>query len=175
MSSIDNFKAKLVGGGARPNLFSVICNFPSFAQGDAELASFMIKGAALPGSVLGQIQVPWRGRFLPVPGDRTFEPVSLTVINDTNMAVRNAFERWMNFINSNVSNVAGSSIPSEYMSDLEIRQLDKSGDVLKTYFMRSAWPTNVSQIDLSNDSTDQIEEFTVEMVYTYWEAPGITS
>ena len=93
---VDDFKSKLTGGGARGNLFKATANFPGFAGGDVELTSFMIKAASLPASVISPITIPYRGRQLQIAGDRTFEPWTITVINDTGMDVRNAFERWMN-------------------------------------------------------------------------------
>ena len=170
---VDDFKSKLIGGGARPNLFKAIVNFPAYAAGDTELTSFMCKGAQLPGSIIAQLDVPFRGRQLKIAGDRTFENWTITVINDTGMEVRNAMERWMNGMNEHVNN-AGLSKPTEYQADMAVEQLDKSGNVTKTYTIRGAYPVNVAAIDLSYDSNDAIEEFTVELAYQYWES-GTTS
>lgn len=166
---VDDFKSKLIGGGSRPNLFKAIINFPAYAGGDTELTSFMCKGAQLPGSTIAQLDVPFRGRQLKIAGDRTFENWTITVINDTGMEVRNAMERWMNGMNEHVSNT-GLSNPTDYQADMAIEQLDKAGDVTKTYTIRGAYPINVSAIDLSYETTDAIEEFTVELAYQYWEA-----
>jgi hypothetical protein len=87
---IDDFKAKLKGGGARSNLFRCTINFPGYANGDVELTSFMCKGAQLPASVMTPIEVPFRGRRLQIAGDRTFEPWTVTVLNDTDFGTRNA-------------------------------------------------------------------------------------
>jgi hypothetical protein len=167
--NVDDFKAKLVGGGARANLFKVICNFPGVAGGNTELASFMIKGAALPASVVAPIEVPFRGRKLKVAGDRTFEPWSITVINDNNMSIRNAFEKWMNYINQHVVN-AGSANPISYQTDMTVQQLDRAGKVVKEYTFRGTFPTNISAIELNFETNDAIEEFTVELQYQYWES-----
>ena len=96
---VDDFKAKLLGGGARPNLFKATLNFPGYAAGNVELTSFMCKAAQLPGSTIAPVVVPFRGRQLQIAGDRTFEPWTVTIINDSGMDVRNAMERWMNGIN----------------------------------------------------------------------------
>jgi hypothetical protein len=170
---VDDFKSKLIGGGARPNLFKAIVNFPAYAGGDTELTSFMCKGAQLPGSVIAQLDVPFRGRQLKIAGDRTFENWSITVINDTGMEIRNAMERWMNGMNEHVNNT-GLSNPTDYQADMAVEQLDKGGNVTKAYTIRGAYPVNVSAIDLSYDSNDAIEEFTVELAYQYWES-GTTS
>lgn len=167
MANIDNFKAKLTGGGARPNLFKVICNFPAEAEGDAELASFLIKGAGLPASVIAPIEVPYRGRKLKVAGDRTFEPWTITVINDEGFVIRNAFERWMNSINEHLNNV-GLINPNDYQTDMTVQQLGKDDSVLKTIDLRGVFPTNLSQIELNYETNDTIEEYTVELQYQYW-------
>ena len=167
MANIDNFKAKLTGGGARPNLFKVICNFPADAEGDAELASFLIKGAGLPASVIAPIEVPYRGRKLKVAGDRTFEPWTITVINDEGFVIRNAFERWMNSINEHLNNV-GLINPNDYQTDMTVQQLGKDDSVLKTIDLKGVFPTNLSQIELNYETNDTIEEYTVELQYQYW-------
>ena len=169
MATVDDFKAKLIGGGARANLFKATLTFPAYAAGDTELAQFMCKAAQLPASVLGQIDVPFRGRQLKIAGDRTFENWTVTIINDTNMATRDAFERWSNGINEHVAN-GGLTNPADYMTDMAVEQLDKGGETTKTYTIRSAYPVNISAIDVSNDSADTIEEFTVEFAYQYWES-----
>jgi len=166
---VDDFKAKLSGGGARANLFKATVNFPAYAAGDVELTSFMCKGASLPASTVGTVTVPFRGRQVQIAGDRTFEPVTLTIINDTNFAVRNAFERWMNGINQNRTNT-GLTNPTDYQSDVIIEQLDKSGLIVKSYFLRGCFPTSLSAIDVSYDNENAIEEFTVEMQIQYWDA-----
>ena len=170
---VDDFKAKLTGGGARPNLFKATINFPAYAGGDSEFTSFMVKGAGLPASTIANIDVPFRGRQLKIAGDRTFEPWTITIINDSEMKARNAFETWMNGINEHVNNT-GLQNPTDYQADMTVEQLGKDGEVTKTYTIRGAFPTNVSQIELSYDTNDQIEEFTVEINYQYWESNTTT-
>lgn len=166
---IDDFKSKLKGGGARPNLFKVTLNFPGYAGGDVELASFLCKGASLPGSVINPMEVPFRGRQLKVAGDRPFENWTVTVINDTDFNVRDAVERWMNGINAHSANT-GITNPLDYQTDLLVEQLDKDESILKTYNIRGAFPSNLSEIDLNYETVDTIEEFTVEFSYQYWES-----
>lgn len=166
---VDDFKSKLVGGGARANMFKVTCNFPSYAQGDVELTSFLCKGAQMPSSVIAPIMVPFRGRQLQIAGDRTFEPWSVTIINDVNFEVRGAFERWMNGINNHNENT-GLSNPTDYQADMIVEQLNKAGQVTKKYDFRGTFPTNIGAIELSYDSENTIEEFTVELQVQYWES-----
>ena len=132
---VDDFKAKLTGGGARPNLFKATINFPAYAGGDSEFTSFMVKGAGLPASVIANIDIPFRGRQLKIAGDRTFEPWTITVINDSEMRVRNSFETWMNGINEHVNNT-GLQNPTDYQADMIVEQLGKDGSVTKTYTLR---------------------------------------
>ena len=166
---VDDFKSKLVGGGARANMFKVTCNFPGYAQGDVELTSFLVKGAQMPASIISPIMVPFRGRQLQIAGDRTFEPWSITVINDVDFSVRGAFERWMNGINNHNENT-GLSNPTDYQADMIVEQLNKAGEVTKKYDIRGTFPTNLSAIELSYDSENQIEEFTVELQVQYCES-----
>jgi len=167
--NIDDFKAKLKGGGARPNLFKATINFPAYAQGDVEITSFMCKAAVLPASTMAVIDVPFRGRQLKIAGDRTFETWSPTILNDTDFNVRNAMERWMNGINAHSANT-GLVAPADYSADLVVEQLDRDETVLKRYNFRGCFPTNISAIDLAYETNDAIEEFTVEFQVQYWES-----
>ena len=164
---VDDFKAKLKGGGARANLFKATINFPGYAEGNVELTSFMCRAAQLPASTLNAIEVPFRGRQLKIAGDRTFETWTTTIINDTDFGTRDALERWMNGINSHTSNV-GFTNPQTYQADLLVDQLDKDESVLKTYNFVAAFPTLISPIELAYDANDAIEEFSVEFAYQYW-------
>jgi hypothetical protein len=166
---VDDFKSKLTGGGARANLFKATLNFPGYAGGNVELASFMCKAAQLPGSIIAPITIPFRGRQLQIAGDRTFEPWSVTIINDVQMETRDAFERWMNGINQHNANT-GLTNPVDYQADMVVEQLNKAGEVVKRYDFRGTFPTNISAIDVSYDSENVIEEFTVELQVQYWES-----
>ena len=173
---VDDFKSKLRGGGARPNLFKVTINYPGYAEGDAELTSFLCEAAQLPGSQFGIIAVPFRGRVLKMAGDRTFEEWTVTIINDTDFEVRNSMERWMNGINAHSANT-GLSSPLLYESDLFVDQLDREGNAVKRYDFRGAFPQAVSPIDLSYAAADEIERFQVTFAYQYFESnnPSTTS
>ena len=191
LRTITNFKSKLAGGGARPNLFEVnIPSFPAAAVGadwDAETFQFLCKTAELPASNIAEIPVPFRGRVLKVAGDRTFDVWSVTVINDEDFKLRNAFEIWMNSI-SKLDNNTGATNPSSYMTNAIVHQLGRGADrgrfstsnsdigggsgitPLKTYMFYDIFPTSIGAIDLSYDSTDTIEEFTVDFQVQYWTA-----
>lgn len=164
---VDDFKGQLSGGGARPTLFDVLINYPAFAVGDAENTSFMVRAANLPASTQGVIPVGFRGRQVKFPGDREFEPWTVTVINDTDFGVRNAMERWMNAINAHVQNT-GLTSPASYEADMAVRQLDKNGDVLKRYDFRGAFPSSISEIEVDYEATNTIENFQVTFEYQYW-------
>jgi len=166
---VDDFKAKLKGGGARPNLFQVTINYPAFADGNPELTSFLCETAELPGSTFGQIVVPFRGRQLKMAGDRTFAEWTTTIINDTDFAIRDALERWMNGINGHNANT-GLGVPVAYEADLKVEQLDRDGSILKTYNFRGAYPQDLAPIPLSFGDNDNIERFTCTWVYQYWES-----
>ena len=170
---VDDFKSKLRGGGARPNLFKATINFPAYAAGDVELTSFLCEAAQLPGSTLGQIVVPFRGRQLKLAGDRTFDVWTPTIINDTDFNVRDAMERWMNGMNQHSANTGLTNV-TDYEADLIVDQLDKDGSTLKTYNFRGCFPTNISPIDLNYGANDEIERFTVEFQVQYWESGTTT-
>ena len=171
LRKITDFKSKLTGGGARANLFEVVLNFPDAAQPDSdtlEKTRFLVKGANMPASNIQQIEVPFRGRVLKIAGDRTFDSWTVTVINDTDFAIRSAMERWMNVINR-VSDNTGLTDPATYQADAYVMQLDRDGSVLRTYRFYDVFPTQVSPIELGYDAQG-IQEFTVELQVQWWEA-----
>ena len=171
LRTISNFKSKLTGGGARANLFEVVLTFPDAAQPDSavlEKARFLVKGANLPASNVSPIEVPFRGRVLKIAGDRTFDSWTVTVINDTDFAIRSAFERWSNTINR-LSDNTGLTNPADYQADAYVYQLDRDGSTLRSYRFYDTFPTQVGQVELSYDQTG-IQEFTVELQVQYWEA-----
>ena len=166
---VDDFKAKLRGGGARPNLFKATINFPAYAGGDVEITSFLCEAAQLPGSTITPIVVPFRGRQLKMSGDRSFEAWTPTIINDTDFVIRDSMERWMNGMNAHSANTGLTNVV-DYEADLLVDQLDKDGSTIKTYNFRGCFPTAVSPIDLSYASENEIERFTVEFQVQYWES-----
>ena len=172
LRKISDFKSRLSGGGARPNLFEVELAFPdavSIANDVLQKSRFLVKAAALPASSIAPVDIPFRGRILKVAGDRTFETWTVTVIIDADFAIRSAFEKWMNAINK-LDDASGLTDPEQYQKDAMVHQLDRDGGVLRSYKFWDIYPTNISTIDLSYETTDTIEEFTVEMQVHWWEA-----
>lgn len=171
--TISQFKSNFTGGGVRPNLFEVELNFPTTVNAQSvidskSISQFLVKSAALPASNITPIEVPFRGRVLKVAGERTFDTWTVTVLNDTDFKIRTSFEQWMNGINK-LDNANGEVNPANYTQDARVYQLAKDGSTLREYKFIGVFPTNVSQIDLSMDTTDTIEEFTVELQVLYWE------
>ena len=172
LRKITDFKSKLVGGGARPNLFEVELAFPEEISVDNDVkdkSRFLVKAAALPASNITPIDVNFRGRILKIAGDRTFDTWTITVINDTDFAIRSAFEKWMNQINK-LSDATGAQNPADYQEDAFVHQLDRDGSTLRTYKFFDLFPTNISQVDLNYETVDTIQEFTVELQVLYWES-----
>ena len=174
--NISQFKSKLIGGGARPNLFEVeLTTLPPnvVADWDADIFQFMCKAAALPAQNIANIDIPFRGRIFKVAGDRTIDTWTITVINDEDFRFRNAFENWTQQI-ANLDDNMGTTDPSAYMVNAKVFQLGRGSEkssqnnsgtenvVLKEYEFQNIFPTNVSAIDLSYDTGDTIEDFTVE-------------
>ena len=175
MAAIDDFKANLIGGGARANQFRVtITPPPGIAIGlDVRRASFLVTASNLPQSQLGEIAVPFRGRNIYVPGDRPApEPWTVTFFNDTDFMVRTAMERWHNGINNFADNT-GVTNAADYQTDLFVEQLDRDDTILKTYIFRSAFPVSVGQIDLTNEETTTIETFEVQWRYQHFEPSSV--
>ena len=175
MANIDDFKANLIGGGARANQFRVTVTPPSgIAIGlDVRRASFLVRASILPASTLGEIEVPFRGRNIYVSGDRPApETWSTTFFNDTDFMVRNAMELWHNGINDFANNT-GVIAPSDYQTDLFVEQLDRDDTVLKTYIFRNAYPLEIASIDLTAEAADSIEEFEVTWRYQHFEPSGV--
>ena len=175
--NISQFKSKLIGGGARPNLFEVeLTTLPPnvVSDWDADIFQFMCKAAALPAQNIANIDIPFRGRIFKVAGDRTIDTWTITVINDEDFRFRNAFENWTQQI-ANLDDNMGTTDPSAYMVNAKVYQLGRGSEkssqnnsgtenvVLKEYEFINIFPTNVSAIDLSYDTGDTIEEFTVEI------------
>ena len=189
--SITNFRDRLVGGGARPNMFEVNITLPDQIAPSGDISQdmrFLVKAAEIPAANIGNIPVPFRGRVLPVAGDRTFDPWTVTVINDAQFNIRDAMEQWSNLINDLQFDV-GDINPADYQTKAEVFQLSrqsqgsggqsagKGGEIiqtLRTYNFEGIYPNAVSSIPLDYGATDQIEEFQVTFNYLFWTAdlPG---
>ena len=185
--TLDAFKGRMVGGGARPNLFECELYFPDDAiptnaskDEISDKVRFLVKSAALPASTIANIDIPFRGRQLKIAGDRTFAPWNIQIINDVDFGIRTAFERWSNLINKHEDN-AGRTNPVDYQQDMFVRQLGRSSlqgsvptsgtqvPVLKMYKFLGAYPTNIGEIALSYDTGDAVETFDVEMTYQWYD------
>ena len=172
--TISDFKGALIGGGARPNLFEVeLTTLPAGIAWNSSNFSYMCKAATLPASNIANIDIPFRGRIFKVAGDRTIDPWTVTIINDENFDLRNAMEEWTDLIASLERNM-GATDPEAYMVNAKVYQLGRgstansksnsgtANSVLKEYEFYNIWPSTVAAIDLSYDSTDSIEDFTVD-------------
>lgn len=175
MAAIDDFKANLIGGGARANQYRVtITAPPGIAIGlDVRRTSFLVTASNLPAQTLAEIAIPFRGRSIYIAGDRSFEEDwTTTFINDTDFMIRNAMERWSNGINDLAAGT-GVIAPADYQTDLTVEHLDRDDTVLKSYIFRSAWPTTISAIELTNEASDAMETFDVTWRYQHFEASGV--
>jgi hypothetical protein len=170
MANISDFKAQLSGGGARANQFRVELAFPSYVTAGVivgQQAQFLCKGAQLPGSTVENVPLNYRGRVVNLAGERTFAPWTVTILNDTNFGIRNALEQWSGGV-QNYSSTNGRTNPRDYQVDLTVHQLDRGGAIIKTYRFIDAYPISIGAIELSYDTTNAVEEFTVEFQYNYW-------
>ena len=175
MAAIDDFKANLLGGGARANQYRVtITPPPGIAIGlDVRRTSFLVTASNLPAQTLAEIAIPFRGRQIYIAGDRTFaDPWTTTFMNDTDFMIRNAMERWSNGIND-LAEGTGVIAPADYQTDLFVDHLDRDDTILKSYIFRNAWPTTISAIELANETADAIETFEITWRYQHFEASGV--
>ena len=187
--SIVDFRSRLKGGGARSNLFEVQMTFPNFAEANTETLNdipFLVKAAEIPASTIGNIPVPFRGRVLPIAGDRTFAPWTVTIINDTNFRLRDVMEIWSDGIND-IQTAQGATNPEDYQTTATVLQLSRgpvkgldrkvnSGEeipVLRMYDFIGIYPNDISAIPLDHGATDTIEEFQVTFNYLYYEVRGV--
>lgn len=172
--SINDIRANLRLGGARPTLFQVLLDSP-FTNALGAIAPFMIQASSLPGSSIAPVEVPYFGRKIRVAGDRTFEPWSVTVMNDEDFKVRHALEQWHNRINSLSGNLntTGSASPTNYKSQADVQQFSKAGGLpIRTYRFYGLFPTEISPIDVNWNDTDTIEIFQVTFAYDWYEVVG---
>ena len=175
MANINDFKARLSGGGARANQFKVTLPFPGYASvgGETSDLAFLCTATSIPGQTLAIVAVPFRGRVLNIAGDRTFNPWSVTIINDTNFKLYKAFERWFNGMN-NMTDNEGLTNPVDYQVDIFVDHLDRNGATLKKYTLRGAFPTSLDDIALSYSTNNAVEEFGCSLTYQYFETDTTT-
>ena len=175
MANISDFKAKLAGGGARSNQFKVTMPFPGYASvgGEIEDLAFLCRATSIPSMEIANINVPFRGRAIKIAGDRTIPSWSVTVYNDTNFRLRNAFERWQNGIN-NMSDNEGLTNPVDYQVDAFLDHLDRNGNTIKSYTLRGVYPTAIASIPLDYDEKTVIEEFEVTLEYQFFDTNTTT-
>ena len=170
MANITDFTSQLVGGGARANQFRAYLHFPTFVGAgsfEGARAQFLCKSATLPGSQISEIEIPYRGRQVFIAGERTFQPWTISVYNDTTFGLRNAFETWQSGIQRYAA-TNGLTNPADYQVELEIHQLDRNGATLKTYKFSDAFPVEIGQIQLDYGQGNEIESFDVTFRYNYF-------
>jgi hypothetical protein len=171
--NVNLFQGALKLGGARSTLFQVYFTNPVDGAADISVP-FLCKTASLPASTIGSIPLGYFGRKIQVAGDRTYEPWTVTIINDEDFGIRNAIENWSHAINGPISNLRdlGSTSPLLYKTDAQVTQFSKTGVPVRTYNMVGIFPTEIGAIDLGWDNNDTVEEFTVTFNVDYWEVNG---
>jgi hypothetical protein len=177
--NVSEFRANMIGDGARPNLFSVTLIFPTIAaNGSAagQKTTFMAKSAQLPGSTVGTVPVYYFGRELKFAGNRSFADWTLNIINDEDFSIRNSLESWMNAINSHAGNIRNGAAgnPAGYTVDAIVTQFGKTGNTLKTYKFIGMFPVDIAPIDLDWSNNDSIEEYSTTFAYQWWESQTTT-
>ena len=171
--SINDFRAQLVNGGVRPNQFAIQIAFPPTIPGlqTNELyrtSSFLVNIAELPGVSIGTVPVYYRGRELKLAGDKSFAPFTCTVLNDTNFTLRKGLEGWMNVMENNIDK-KGYTDPGNYFGSIIVSQLDRSGNTLRYYQLKGAYPYDIGAVGLDFSANDQLSSFQVAFQYQYYE------
>ena len=171
--NVAEFRANMIGDGARPNLFQVTLTLPQFANNATaagQKLQFMAKASQLPGSTVGQVPVYYFGREMKFAGNRTFADWTLQIINDEDFLIRNSMESWMSALNSHAGNVrsASATSPTSYTVDATVTQYGKTGSIINSYKFVGMFPLDVAPIDLDWSSNDTIEEYSVTFAYQYW-------
>lgn len=171
---ISEFKSQLAGGGARPTLFEVQLTIPGAQDDVANQVRFMTKAAALPASTVGFYSLPYFGRQIKYAGDRTFEPWTVTIINDEDFAIRNALEAWSNTINEHTRNFRALPDGTDgYKKQAQVKQFGKANEtVIREYQFEGLFPVSIDAISLGWDQTDAIEEYSVTFEYDLWTVSG---
>ena len=184
--AVTKFKAGLQHGGARPSLFKVIFDYPSgISLGNTTSASFLVKATTIPASTVGSYDVFYHGKAIHVAGDRTFDTWDTTIFNDEDFGIRDTLEYWMAAISDHSLNTRDKSVfatsgdqaegdSAKYKSTLQVQQLSKAGEDLRTYIFKGAWPSALSTINL-DWSSSEIEEFTCTWMYDSWFVSAGTS
>ena len=166
MANVNSFVNSLQGGGARPNQFKV--SFPALG-GDFE---FLCRSAQIPAMTIGELTGPFRGRFVYVPGDRTYDPWAVTVMNDRSYRIRSTLESWMNDLQDIGAATTSSAQGSAAYRQVQVSQMDRNDRTIRTYTLYDAWPTTLDAIDLAFDTNDTLEEFTCTFRFNYMTAAG---
>ena len=194
--NISKFKSTVVdvSGLARANLFQVDLDFPDavksatnwkentggkYGGSPEKLGKFFVRAAQLPSSTIGVVEVPFRGRMLKIAGDRTFEPWTITIMNDQNYTIRSAMEIWLgqiqetdhNFSNLGVVTPKSGTATDHTYGTMKVTQLSRGGSQGKIveYKFKNCYPSSISAIDLDWGSNDAIQEYTVEFQISHWE------
>ena len=168
--NVERFKSALTNGGARPNQFAVQLSFPTYVTGAAlavARAPFLVSVAELPGQTVNPAIVQYRGREVKFVGDRIYAPFTITVLNDAEMSIRTAMEQWMNGMEDYAAKF-GRLQPAEYQRDMQVFQLDRNGNALKSYNIVNAFPVDLSPVALDFGANDQISTFTVTFQYQHF-------
>lgn len=177
VADVNSFLTQLNGGGARPNRYEVIIGFPNFLgvtdTSIQQKISFTCKASSIPGSTLGEVQVPYKGRFIKVPGDRTFENWNVTIIVDNDFKGRDVFEEWSGGMLGNTSNVTRSANevnPAQIFGQAQVHLLDRHDKIIKRYQITGIWPVSVDQVTIGYDQNDQVMEQNVTFAINNWES-----
>ena len=167
MTTINEF-SQAFGQGQRSTLFQVRGAIPGSSTNQTE-RTFFIKSAQYPASTIGFIEVPFKGRKIKRPGDRTFAEWSLTVVQDADNRIREDFIGWMNQLNSHENITGATPGPALFPTwTIEALQQDDSISGGQGIQLTNCFPTEVGTLEFNYETVDTFAEFTVTLQYDYW-------
>ena len=175
--SVSSF-ATALGSGTRSNLFEVSIALTNLGATAPTTFAALAKATSIPASTVGLIEVPHLGgRRLKVAGDRTFAEWTVTLMSDEAFKLRTALEDYQNTLVTLAGEVVTGSTGSGITignrgtgnrATVVVKQLGDDSTVLRTYTLVNAFASDISALDLSYDTRDAIQEFTVTWVYDYY-------
>ena len=167
-TGIETFKSALVHGGARPSLFEFrVTSQPDTVENNLNGVNLYCNVSELPGVSITPIERQYFGRTVKIPGDMVFADLTTTIINTETFNVRKEIEKWMEHINGTVSNV-GKSAANFGTGTAELIHFQKNGVKTLIYEFIDIWPTSLSEIALSYDTSSEIEQFDCTWAYNYF-------
>jgi len=174
-SSVYTFLANFQRGGFRPNRYRVNVTFPAGVNDSTDASrkiSFTCTSASLPSSNIGIVTVPYMGRPVKLPGDKTFDDWTVQVVLDNDFLGRRVFEQWHDMLLGFESNVAQEQMinPANAFATATVYALDRAENVLRTYTIEGMFPSVLGEVTLGYDQNDQVAMQSITFAVNGWKS-----